>query len=352
MKAVRIHDNETASPNRYSADNPAPPSALVLDSNVPIPQITQTDEVLIRVHAATVTRDELTWPETYSGDRIPGHDFAGTVVAVSSDVKDRFNPGDEVYGVSLSEGKGSTWAEYAVVASDEVSLKPKLLDWAQAATVPMSALTAWQALFDKAGIPPPDLNRSQKRGFQGGQSKGKLLITGASGAVGAYLVQLAALAGLHTVASTTSNDRNRAFLMSLGANDAFEYKELEGMREEYDIVIDTVGGTVLEQCWSYVKDDGKLITIDSSSYDFVENHRQKPFTTGKEKVQAVFFIVKPSVEELEQLASALDQELLQVFVAQTLPLEEARQAYELASARSGRRGKIVVTISRHNEPLC
>ncbi|KAK9370366.1 hypothetical protein V1509DRAFT_343710 [Lipomyces kononenkoae] len=351
MKAVRIQENETASSNVYSAENPAPPSALVLDSNVPIPQITQADELLVRVRAATVTRDELTWPETYTGNRILGHDFAGTVVTVSSasetsktGVSERFNPGDEVYGISLSEGRGSTWAEYAVVRSNEVALKPKQLDWAQAATVPMSALTAWQALFDKAGLPPPDLSGNRKKGSDGDQSKGKLLIIGASGAVGAFLVQLAALAGQHTAAASTSNDRNRQFLMSLGADEVFEYNELEGMRGQFDIIIDTVGGAILEQCWSYVKDDGILMTIDSLSYDFVANHRQQSFTTGKEKVNALFFIVEPSAQQLQKIASALDRELLQAFVAQALPLEEARQAYELASARSSRRGKIVVTI--------
>ncbi|KAK9384680.1 hypothetical protein V1515DRAFT_610855, partial [Lipomyces mesembrius] len=246
MKAVHIRQNETDSTTRFSAGNPAPPSALILDSNIPVPQITQSDELLIRVRASAVTRDELTWPETYRDEcAIPGHDFSGTVVAVSSendtpdtDGKRLFNPGDEVYGMS---GKGSTWAEYAVVRSDEASLKPKRLDWAQSAAVPMSALTAWQALFEKAGILPPDLNeKSRNKVSQEGQSKGKILITGASGAVGTFLVQLAVLAGLHVVAASTSNDRNREFLLSLGAIEVFQYNELEGMHGEYDIIIDTV----------------------------------------------------------------------------------------------------------------
>ncbi|KAK9484953.1 chaperonin 10-like protein, partial [Lipomyces starkeyi] len=204
---------------------------LVLDSNIPVPQITHSDELLIRVRASTVTTDELKWRETYLDFAIPGHDFAGTIVAVSSeydipdtDGKGGFNLGDEVYGMTLAAGKGSTWAEYAVVRSDEVSLKPKRLDWAQSATVPMSALTAWQALFEKAGISPPDLkDTSRSKVSQEGQSKGKILINGASGAVGTFLVQLAALGGLHVVAASTSNERNIEFLLSLGAIEVFEY---------------------------------------------------------------------------------------------------------------------------------
>ncbi|KAK9321078.1 hypothetical protein V1517DRAFT_327383 [Lipomyces orientalis] len=349
MRAVRIHQNETA---RFSADNPAPPSALVLDSNIPVPQITRNQEVLVRVRATTVTRDELTWPETYKSEcAIPGHDFSGTVVEVYSldetpdtDVTQRFNPGDEVYGMTESSGSGSTWAEYAVVRLNELALKPKRLDWAQSATVPMSALTAWQALFEKAGIPSPDFNQSSTNVAHEGQPKGRILITGATGAVGTFLVQLAALAGLHVVGCSTSNARNGEFLRSIGAIEVFEYNELERTRGDYDIIIDTVGGTILEQCWSLVKDDGVLITIDSSSYDFVEKHRRCSFTTGKEGVTAVFFIVEPSRPQLEQLAMAMDLNLLRVFVAQALPLEEAAKAYELANERATRRGKIILTV--------
>ncbi|KAK9482651.1 hypothetical protein V1527DRAFT_330463 [Lipomyces starkeyi] len=352
MRAIRINQDQTDPTTRFSAENPAPPSALVLDSNLSVPQISHSDEVLIRVRASTVTRDELKWPETYLDLAIPGHDFSGTIVAVSSeydtpgtDGKRGFNPGDEVYGMTLAAGKGSTWAEYAVVRSDEVSLKPKRLDWAQSATVPMSALTAWQALFEKAGISPPDLkDTSRSKVSQEGQSKGKILITGASGAIGTFLVQLAALAGLHVAAASTSNERNREFLLSLGASEAFEYGELEGMHGEYDVIIDTVGGTTLERCWSVVKEDGILVGVDSSSYDFVEKHRQQSFATGKDRVKALFFIVEPSGAQLEQIAEALDLELLKVFVAQTLPMEEAIKAYELANERSPRRGKIVLTI--------
>ncbi|KAK9241741.1 hypothetical protein V1506DRAFT_549811 [Lipomyces tetrasporus] len=350
MRAVRIHQNDAA---RFQSDNPAPPSALVLDSNIPVPQIARNHEVLVRIHAATVTRDELTWPETYKSEcPIPGHDFSGTVVEVYSlddtpdtDVTRRFSPEDEVYGMTETAGPGSTWAEYALVRSHEIALKPKRLDWAQSATVPMSALTAWQALFVKAGIPSPDLKQSSSKVAQEGQPNGRrILITGASGAVGTFLVQLAALAGLHVVGCSTSNARNGEFLRSLGAIEVFEYNELEGMHGDYDIIIDTVGGTILEQCWSLVKDDGVLITIDSSSYDFVETHRQCSFTTGKDRVTAIFFIVEPSRPQLEQLAMALDLNLLKVFVAQTLPFEEAGKAYELANERAARRGKIVLTV--------
>ncbi|KAK9371515.1 uncharacterized protein V1513DRAFT_386677 [Lipomyces chichibuensis] len=352
MQVVRIRQTETDSTTSFSASNPAPPSALILDSDIPLPQITQSNELLIRIRASTVTRDELTWPETYREEiAIPGHDFSGTVVAVSSeyyasdaDVMQKFNPGDEVYGMTSAHGKGSTWAEYAVVPSDEISLKPKRLDWAQSATVPMSALTAWQALFEKAGISPPDFNESRKKFSQEGRSKEKILITGASGAVGTFLVQFAALAGLHVVAASTSNDRNREFLLSLGAMEVFEYDELEGMHGEYDVIIDTVGSTTLERCWSFVKDEGTLITIDSLSFDFVEKHRQQSFATGKDQVKAIFFIVEPSGGQLEPIAIALDLELLKVFVAQTLPMSEASKAYQLANERSPRRGKIVLTI--------
>src|SRR5271155_3054463 len=163
MQAIRIHQNPSATP--FSAENPAPPSALVLDSDVPLPQISQPHEVLVRVRAASVTRDELTWLESYRSEYpILGHDFSGEIISIypqdnstHGDLATRFHPGDEVYGMTDATGRGSTWAEYAVVRVNEMALKPKHLDWVESASVPMSALTAWQALFDKAGLPPPDL---------------------------------------------------------------------------------------------------------------------------------------------------------------------------------------------------
>ena len=344
MHAVRVHDTDLSSP--YSATYPAPPSALHVDGDVEIPLPSRPGEVLVRIHASAVVRDELTWPETYHKKlAIPGHDFSGTVVRLheSIDKQISFRTGDEVYGMVAAE-KAGIWAEYAVVEANELALKPRELNWEEAAAVPLSGLTAWQALFDHGKISAPDLTGPTAETTQDTSKPIQtLLITGAAGGVGIYAVQLAALAkNLHVVAATSSNDRNKTFLESLGAHEVIEYQDLSSRDKSVDVVIDMVGGKILEKCWSVVKDHGTLVSIDSASYDFVKEHREKAFTNGKKDVDAKFFIVECSSEQLERLRSAIDQGLVKVFVAETFLMKDAKLAYKVASEKLSNRGKVIL----------
>lgn len=353
MQAIRVHPPDSLSETPYSSSNPAPASALRLDT-IPIPTLEKPGQLLIRVHATAVTRGELTWPETYS-THLPllGYELAGTVVGVHKDLNgDKretdldFKPGDEVFG-TLDTSKGGTWAEYAVGWTNHVALKPEALSWAESAVVPVSALTAWQALFVKAGVTPPDFSaiaQDGSRAKSNEQASKSIAITGAAGAVGTYLVQLAALRGLHVVAFSSSKIRDEDFLKSLGASEVLEYQSLAQKKNQHDIIIDTVGGEILERCWSAVKDDGVLISIESASADFASHHRQRTFARDKLNVNALFFIFEPSRQQLEQLAMALQLGLLKAFVAQEFPLREARDACELANGRLQRRGKVVLTV--------
>lgn len=358
MRAVCIQQvAETAGSTPYSAENPAPSSALRLEDDVPIPELKFPGDLLIRIHAATVTRDELTWPESYRSERlILGHDFSGEVISVfDSHVpgnEPAFSPGDYVYGMTAAEGKGSTWAEFAVIKANEAALKPNTLDWAGSATVPMSALTAWQALHIHAGVAEPDLSTITSRETISALPKIipllKLLVTGASGAIGTYLVQLGVLARLHITAASSSSVRNAGFLRSLGADEVVEYKELVGKRNEYDIIIDTTGGQILESCWSLIKEEGCLITVDSSSLDFVEKHREILLAEGKEKVKTFAFIVKPSQIQLRKIAAAVELQLLKEFVGSVFPFDKACEAYETASRREARHGKVALLMQMSN----
>lgn len=351
MEAIRLHPNHDDPSSPYSEANPAPSTALIFDHEVPVPQPQRLGELLVRVEATTVVRDALTWPETYHKEfNILGNDFSGTVVSVSEDSQHSlFKAGDEVYGMAAASRAG-TWAEYAVVSAEEAFLKPRSLTWAEAAAVPLSALTAYQALFEKAGIVKPDFSNTHEtlgsRYGNGREKKGRLLVNGAAGCVGIYAVQLASLAGLYVVAATRSRIRDEEFLERLGADEVVEYGDLIKIPREYDIIIDTVGGDRLETCWSLIRESGTMISIDSASYDFVQRHRNSGLAGGKEDVKALFFIVAPSRTGLEQLAKALDSGLLKPFVARVMPLADARQAYEYSSNAPTERGKIVL-VPRH-----
>lgn len=284
----------------------------------------------------------LTWPETYTSDyTILGHDFAGTVTEVFS-ADSAFKPGDQVFGMAHAD-RGSTWAEYAIVLESEVALKPSRLGWEDAAALPLSAQTAYEALFEHGGVDFPDLSGRDPRTHSGKGSGKRVLITGAAGGVGIYLVQLAASAGLHVVAATSSNVRNEEFLRGLGAHDVVEYVTLDdASTDKFDIILDTVGGDLLARCWNYIVSDGTLVSVDSASFDFVEEHRKRGLAV--EGVKALFFIVRGSSEALHALAGLADRGLLRSFVARSFPLAQAKEAYDYASGRFTGRGKIVLTV--------
>ena len=338
MQAIRIHPAPPES-NPYSPPNPAPSSALQLDHDIPIPKPSQPGDLLVRIKATTIIRDMLTWPETYVHEyAIPGNDLAGIVTEIFSP-DSKFKPGDEVFGMADAT-RAATWAEYAVVKEHEVALKPTALTFAQAAALPLSAQTAYEALFDYAGVSLPLMEEIKSRSAT--RREQHVLITGAAGAVGIYLVQLAVAAGVRVVAATSSNARNEQFLRSLGADEVVEYDMLESYHGMFDIIIDTVGGEVLEKCWEYISDTGVLVSVDSASFNFVEEHEKR--SSRKSGVRALFFIVNGSTEALHYLAELADTGAIQSFVVDSLPLAKAREAYDIANGRYSGRGKFILVI--------
>ncbi|KAI9035556.1 NADP-dependent oxidoreductase [Aspergillus affinis] len=345
MQAVRVHPAPPkATP--YSPSNPAPSTALHLDSDIPIPKPSQPEELLVRVKATSIVRDMLAWPETFAHEyAIPGNDVSGIVTQVFSP-DSKFKPGDEIFGMADAD-RGATWAEYTIMKESEVTLKPTTLSFVQAAAVPLSAQTAYEALFDHAGLSRPAVQdvkaRLGARGQEPEQKQQRVLITGAAGAVGAYLVQLAAaVAGVEVVAATSSNARNGEFLRTLGADETVEYGMLEQYQGAFDIIIDVVGGEVLEKCWSYVTDTGVLVSVDSASYNFVSEHEKRGLC--KTGVRALFFIVKGSTEGLAYLAELVDIGAIRSFLVDTYPLAKVREAYDLANGRYVGRGKFILSV--------
>lgn len=258
-----------------------------------------------------------------------GNDFTGIVAEVHPDERE-FKPGDEVYGMTHAD-RGGAWAEYAVVTTEEANLKPQSLSWAEAAALPLSALTADQALFVHAGLA---VNAQQPK---------RVLVTGAAGAVGMFVVAFAAAAANHVVAATSSNARNEEFMRSMGAVEVVEYSQLAS-QNKFDVVIDTVGGEVLASCWKTVRDGGHLISVDSASWNFVEERKKSGVSTGRDGVHAKFFIVEPSRDSMKRISAAVETKGIKGLVAKTLPFDQAREAYELSATRGYGRGKIVLEL--------
>lgn len=308
MKAIRLHGR-------------GGPDRLVYE-DAPQPHPGQ-GEVLVRVKATAVIATELRWPETYQtkagGERslpIPGHDLAGVVAEVGPGVTD-IAGGVEVYALTAFDRDGAE-AEYTIALPSELAPKPRSLDYVQAAAVPLSVLTAWQAFFDHAGLAV-------------GQT---VLIHGAAGGVGVFAVQLARWAGAYVIG--TASARNSDFLRELGTNEAIDYTttRFEDAVHDVDIVLDTVGGETLERSWGVLKKGGVLVSVASPpSSEQAKAHG----------VRSVWFIVKPNRDQLIRVSELIDAGRMRASVETVLPLSQARQAYEQASQRHTR-GKIVLRV--------
>ncbi|NKJ35741.1 MULTISPECIES: NADP-dependent oxidoreductase [Rhizobium] len=329
----------------FLIDRYAKGAALRL-GEVPEPELRE-DEVLVRIHAASVNpvdakiRDgEFKLVLPYRLPLILGNDAAGVVVRVGSKVR-KFKTGDEVYGRPAKDRIG-TFAEFIAINEADVAMKPKNLTMEEAASVPLVALTAWQALVDRANL---------KKGQ-------KILIHAGSGGVGAIAIQLAKHIGA-TVATTTST-ANVDLVRSLGADVVVDYKkdDFENVLQGYDVVLNSLGKDTLEKSLRVLKPGGKLISISGppdpefaresgSGWLLRQAMRLLSFSirrkSKRHRVSYSFLFMKPSGGQLEQIASLIEAGAIRPVVDRVFPFEKTNEA--LAYVETGRaRGKVVIAV--------
>jgi len=309
MKAIRLHGRG------------GPHHLVYEDAPQPRPG---AEEVLVRVYATGVIANELKWDVTYQTKAgspralpIPGRDLSGVVEAVGHGVTEPAK-GDEVYAM-LDYCCDGAEAEFTIALPNELAPKPRTLDHVQAAAVPLTALTAWQGLFEHARL-------------VAGQT---VLIHGAAGGVGVFAVQLARWAGAQVIA--TASQRNRDFLRELGADGIIDYTttRFEEVVQGVDFVFDTVGGDTLQRSWQVVKPGGVLASVVSPRPSFAEAQAYN--------VRPVWFVVQPNREQLVRIGTLIDEGKVRPIIDTVLPLSQARQAYE-QGAKGHTRGKIVLRV--------
>lgn len=306
MKAVRTHGR-------------GGPEQLFFE-DAPMPKL-RSGDVLVRVRATGITPAELTWDETYQHadgtpriPGIPGHEPSGVIEQTAPDVAD-FQAGDEVYGLADFPRDGAA-AEFAAVRAGNLALKPRSITNVQAAALPLSALTAWQALFEHAQL-------------AAGQS---VLVHGGAGGVGTLAVQLARWRGARVAA--TASARDTALLSNLGADEVIDYHatRFEDVVRDIDVVLDTIGGETRERSWRVLRKGGVLVTLVSPvPPDVAEQHG----------VRGMFFIVRGNRKQLDQITGLVDTGKLKPVLSEVFPLARAREAFEQGAAGHGP-GKIVL----------
>lgn len=315
-------------------------------SEVPEPTLRE-DEVLIQVHAAGVNlldskiRDgEFKLILPYRTPLVLGHDVAGVVVKVGPRVR-QFKLGDEVYS-RPDDFRIGTFAEFVAVKEASVALKPKNLTMEEAASIPLVALTVWQALVEKA-----NLKKGQKVFIQAG-----------SGGVGTFAIQLAKHLGA-TVATTTSTG-NVALVKSLGADVVIDYKtqDFEDVLSGYDAVLNSQDGKTLEKSLNVLKPGGKLISISGPPDPAFAEEIKAPwfvkqvmrilsFGTRRKaerlNVGFSFLFMRASGSQLRQITPLIESGAIRPVVDKVFPFASTNEA--LAYVKGGRaKGKVVIKV--------
>jgi len=271
-------------------------------------------QVLIRVHAVSVNPVDWKQRRGLAQTEVPavlGRDVSGTVEVSRAE---GFSEGDEVFGMATSGG----YAEYATASASAIAKKPVGVSHEQAAALPVTGMTAWQALFDRGAL-------------ERGQTA---LIAGAAGGVGHLAVQFAKIAGARVIG--TGSSRNRDFVLGLGTDEYLDYTEQDVGQavSGVDLAFDTVGGDTTQSLVPTVREGGILITIASAPPEDAARARG---------VRAELLVMSPSSEQLTRIAELVAGGEVRVEISEVLPLTEVQQAHELSES-GHTRGKIVLTV--------
>ena len=305
------------------------------------------DDVLVEIHSAglnlldsKIRNGEFKPILPYRTPFTLGHDVAGTVVRVGSNVR-RFKPGDEIYA-RPRDGRVGTFAEFIAINEADMALKPKNLTMEEAASIPLVGLTAWQVLVERAR-----LRKGQK-----------VLIHAGSGGVGTFAIQLAKHLGA-TVATTTST-ANIELVKSLGTDVVIDYKkqDFEKVLSGYDVVLNSLDGDTLQKSLNVLKPGGKLISISGPpDPDFAKEQglnwflqqvmrllsfRIRRKAKGRQ-ISYSFLFMRANGEQLNQITSLIEARIIRPVMDRVFPFEATNEA--LAYIETGRsKGKVVVKV--------
>lgn len=309
--------------------------------------VVKENEVLVQVHSASINPLDVKLKSgeyklllPYKFPLILGHDVAGIITKVGSKVS-RFKVGDEIFA-RPADFKIGAFAEYITINENDAALKPKNISMEQAASIPLVALTVWQAFVEKA-----KLKMDQKVFIQAG-----------SGGVGTIAIQLAKHLGA-TVATTASAD-NFDLVKSLGADIVIDYKtqDFETILKDYDLVLNSQDGKTLEKSLKILKSGGKVVSISGPPDRIFANEfglswfmkttifflsRKVRSQAKKLGVDYSFLYMQANGKQLSEIGKLIETGVIRPVVDKVFSFEQMNEAMSYVS--SGRaKGKVVVKV--------
>jgi len=296
------------------------PSSVMHIETAPLP-LPKPGEVVVQVAAAGVNPIDVLLRQGWQGTGaptfpvIPGHDISGRIVATGAGV-DPVMMAKDVF--ALISWRGGGYAEYVAVPAELVVPKPPRLSYAQAAVVPLAALTAYQALFVEGRL-------------SAGQ---RILIHGGSGGVGHMAVQLAKHAGAHVIATASAD--NLEYVRSIGADVAIDYrnKRLESVAGQVNFILDTVGGDALNRSYRMIRPGGTLI----STVEAPENA-----LLAERRLTGARVTVRPDRNNLREIALLIQKGEITPTVSMMYPLADGAIAQD-DLGRMHKPGKSVLVV--------
>lgn len=340
-------------PTMKVVHQPDPLSVNLVLEDGPLPKLTHSDDCLIRIYTASPCLGELHWEEWFPAlfepgrERVPTTEAAGVVVQAPPQEgvadADKFKAGDEVF-FRLQPGMAGNLREYSIARVSHLAHKPKNVDWVTAGATPLSALTAWQGVFDQSVLDPEGLFGNVHAREK--NSKLRVLITGASGVVGGWAVQLAALAGAGGVVAYASG-QSADYVKSLGASEVVDYKKTtlaEWAAEDpenklVDAVLDCVGGQTLASCWHAVKEGGVLLSVAEDPND------KKPESVQKTMAVAKWFLVEAKGSQLERIAKLMGEGKCVTKVDSAVEFQDFNTAFQKVEQKKAT-GKVVIKVAK------
>lgn len=315
MKAVQIHEFGDVDVLHYEeVERPEP----------------QAGEVLVRVRAASINlvdalSRQFPLPVTSGAKGLPyilGWDISGEVVALGAGAT-QFAIGDQVYGMPRFPGEAKAYSEYTTAPVADLAGKPQRLTHEEAAGVPMAGLIAWQALFEVAHL-------------QAGQS---IFISGGSGGVGHFALQLAKWKGAKVF--TTTSTRNVAFVRNLGADVVIDYtrQDFREVVKEVDVVLDTISEDVLKHAFEVVRRGGIVVSLPGHKGGGALGEQLAP----RYGVTFSLPLVHPSGEQMAAMVPLFEAGQLKTHLEAVFPLQDVAQAHKLIEGGHVR-GKVVLTV--------